>query len=382
MLERLINFDIAHNQSFFLWGPRQCGKSTLLSECFKGNLNVNLLQSENFAKYSRAPETLRQELAGHFPQSRIVIDEIQKVPALLDEVHWLIENKKLNFVMCGSSARKLRRGHANLLGGRALRFELCGFVSAELNDMFDLTRMLNVGYLPPHYLSEIADELIRSYVADYLKEEIAAEGLVRSLPAFARFLDLAALSDSEIVSYSTFGRDVGVSPNTIQEYYQILVDTLIGSFLQPFTRKVKRRITKSPKFYFHDVGVVNHLAKRKALEPGSADFGKAFENWVFHELRAYSLYSRKFFELSYWRPSRNTEVDFVLNAAEVAIEAKSSDRVTSDHMKGLKSFVADFPETQRKIIVCRETQRRSLDSGIEVMPYRHFVESLWAGLII
>lgn len=311
----------------------------------------------------------------------IVIDEVQKAPALLDEVHWLIENRRLQFVLCGSSARKLKRGHANLLGGRALRFELFGLVSTELGERWDLLTLLNRGFLPSHYASDIYSDLQRAYVNDYLKEEIAEEGLVRSLPTFARFLDLAALSDTELVSFSTFGRDCGVSPNTVQDYYQILCDTLVGTFLAPFSKKTKRRVSRAPKFYFHDVGIVNHLAKRGMIQEGTLYFGKAFENWVFHELNSYSHYSRKYFDLSYWQTGKVGEVDFILDGARIGIEAKGTDRVTQDHLKGLRSLAAEF-KTLRKIVVCREKRARQTEDGIVILPEREFAQLLWAGEII
>ncbi len=380
MLKRLINLDLAHGRTFFLWGQRQVGKSTLLRTIYPNSRYLDLLNSELFLKYSRAPQTLREELeAQPLKSGLVIIDEVQKVPQLLDEVHWLIENRKQAFGLCGSSARKLRRGHSNLLGGRALRFELSGFVSQELGNSFDLVRALNRGYLPPHYLSDIAPELTRSYVNDYLKEEIAAEGLVRTLPAFARFLDLAALSDTEIVSYSTFARDVGVSSNTVQEYYQILVDTLLGSFVPAFAGKSKRRIAKSPKFYFHDVGIVNHLAKRGEIESGSSLFGKAFENWVFHELRTYNFYSRKFADIAYWQLSKVTEVDFIINKMETVVEAKATNRITSDHLTGIRSLGEEFRKMKRKVVVSCESSPRRTEDGIDILPYQEFAARLWSG---
>lgn len=229
MLERLIKFDCTRQDSFFLWGPRQSGKSTLLRQRFPDALTINLLESDTFAKYTANPERLRQELRGmeRRPQ-RVIIDEVQKIPVLLDEVHLLIEEDQIAFGLCGSSARKLKRGHANMLGGRALRFELTGLSAAECPD-FDLTQMLNAGYLPRHYLNpKRALTYLQGYVGDYLKEEIAAEGLVRNLAAFANFLAIAALSDTEPVNFTTIARDVGVSSQTVKDHFDILTDTLIG----------------------------------------------------------------------------------------------------------------------------------------------------------
>jgi uncharacterized protein len=197
-----------------------------------------------------------------------VIDEVQRVPALLDEVHWLIENHGLRFALCGSSARRVKRGHANLLGGRALRHELFGLVSAEIGADFDVVRAVNHGFLPRHYLSGRPEALLRSYVSDYLKEEIAAEGLVRNLAAFSDFLSAAALSDAEIVNFANVSQECGVSKPTVREHFEILVDTLLGRFLRAYVKRPKRRVIQAPKFYFADVGVVNQLARRGRIEPG------------------------------------------------------------------------------------------------------------------
>ncbi|MGH7821732.1 MAG: ATP-binding protein [Candidatus Binatia bacterium] len=367
--------------SFFLWGPRQTGKTSLLRSTFPEAHYVDLLQSDAFIRYQTEPFRLREELLGRAGEGRaggrVVIDEVQKAPLLLDEVHWLIENTDLTFALCGSSARKVRRGRANLLGGRALRLELRGLVARELGDDFDLLRLLNRGYLPRHYQGTDYRDAVRSYCSDYLKEEIAAEGLTRNLPAFAAFLSIAALSDTEQVEYATIARDTGVSPPTAKAYFDLLVDTLIASFLPAYRKRPKRRTVLSPKLYFFDVGVVNLLAKRGELEPGGELFGKAFENWVHHELRAYQAYRRRDWDLSYWKLSSGVEVDFVVNHMDCAIEAKSARRITSDHLKGLREARREFPRVRRRIVVCLEPARRLTADGILILPYARFVEELW-----
>lgn len=290
-----------------------------------------------------------EEFLAEAEPALVIIDEVQKVPALLDEVHALIEDRGARFALCGSSARKLRRGHANLLGGRATRYELCGLVSAELGGDFDLGRLLNHGYLPRHYGSDedAFPARIRSYVA-------------------------------ELVNFSTIARDAGVSSPTVKQYFEILEDTLLGRFLPAYTRRPKRRVIGAPKFYFADVGVVNHLAKRGRLEPGSELYGKAFESWVMHELRAYSLYSERHLELAYWRLAGGTEVDFIVGPMDAAIEAKASAKVTSDHLKGLRSLVQDHPKVKRRIVVSLESKARKTEDGIEILPAREFARRLWA----
>jgi predicted AAA+ superfamily ATPase len=380
MFKRSLILPSPLGESFFLWGPRQAGKSTLLHQSFPDAFWIDLLLAEEYRRYLQNPEFLRSELAAQPPERSVIIDEVQKVPQLLDEVHWLIENRGTNFVLCGSSARKVKRGHANLLGGRALRRELLGLTARETADRWDLTRMLNHGYLPKIYLSDRPRPLLNAYVADYLKEEIATEGLVRNLPVYSEFLNIASLSDTELVNFSTIARDCGVSSHTIQGYFQILVDTLLGRWLPAFHLRPKRRVISAPKFYFSDVGVVNFLAKRWKIEPGSADYGKAFENWIFHELCAYNSYSESFADLFYWRLASGVEVDFIINN-NIAIEAKATGKVTKDHLKGLREIAIDQPQISKRFVVCLETKPRITEDGIKILPAHAFVKLLEEGEI-
>lgn len=368
-------------RTFFLWGPRQVGKTTLLRQTYPHAFWVDLLKADEFRRYATRPEALRLSIqaAGAGPSRQVVVDEIMKVPALLDEVHWMIENLDVRFALCASSARKVRRGAASLLGGRALRFELRGLTSAELGADFDLQRIVNYGFLPRPYLDPEPGELLESYIADYLKEEIAAEGLVRNLPVFADFLEAAALSDTEMVRFSNVAQDCGVSNPTAKAYYGILEDTLLGRWLPAWRKRPKRRVARTPKFYFSDVGVVNRLARRGELMPGSELFGKAFENWLFHELSAYLAYARSEERLSYWRLSGGTEVDFIIGDMRVAIEAKAAVRVGSRHLKGLRMLAQDHPEVRRRLVVCLEPRAMKTDDGIEILPVRHFLDELWDG---
>jgi predicted AAA+ superfamily ATPase len=294
-------------------------------------------------------------------------------------VHWLIENRGIVFALCGSSARKVRRGHANLLGGRAVRYELTGLVSTELGDDFDLVRALNHGFLPRHYLAEQPARRLRSYVDDYLKEEILAEGLVRSLPPFATFLGAAALADAELVNHATIARDCGVSAPTVRGYFDILVDTLLARFLPAYTRRPKRRVVQTAKCYFADVGVVNVLARRGRLEPGSELFGKAFESWVFHELSAYRAYRGFGFDLAYWRLASGAEVDFVVDDLRCAVEAKATPHVHADHLKGLRELQRDQPRIGKRVVVSLDARARRTEDGIDVLPAATFARELWSG---
>jgi predicted AAA+ superfamily ATPase len=377
-IQRQLSLPDPQEETFFLWGARQSGKSTLLRQRYPGVPWIDLLKADVLRRHATHPEILRQEL-DHSGQRFVVIDEIQKVPALLDEVHWLHENRGINFALCGSSARKLRRGHGNLLGGRGARYSLYGFSARELGADFDLSRMLNQGGLPRIYFSEKPARLLNAYVSDYLKEEVMAEGLVRHLPPFSNFLHAAALCDTQQVNFTNIGRELGVSRETVRGYFGILADTLIGEMLPPFRLRPKRRVAAADKFYFSDVGVVNHLAQRGHLAPGAELYGKAFENWVFHELRCYDAYRERFARFAFWRLSSGIEVDFVVNTLECAIEAKSSARVREEDLKGLRELAAEYPETGRRLVVCREPGARRTADGIEIHGVESFIDSLWKG---
>jgi predicted AAA+ superfamily ATPase len=367
-------------ETFFLWGPRQTGKSTLLRRAYPRAHWVDLLKSDEYRRYLERPELLRGELADmHASGLQVVIDEIQKVPTLLDEVHWLMENQGVRFALCGSSARKVKRGAANLLGGRAVRYELHGLTAAELGVGFDLTRILNHGFLPRIYMSDSPRRLLDAYVADYLKEEVAAEGLVRNLPVFSEFLNVAALSDTEIVNSSSVARECGVSSHTVKSYFGILEDTLLGRWLPAYRKRPKRRVIAAPKFYFADVGVVNRLARRSKLAAGSELYGKAFESWIFHELTACNAYLDADATLSYWRLASGIEVDFILNDMQVAIEAKATPKITSDHLRGLRQLVRDHARIERRLVVCLEPRARRTEDGIEILPVSDFVRRLSDG---
>jgi len=357
----------------------------LLKSLYREAHWFDLLKTDVSMELMQRPSLLREQLLYAGDQSRsgfVVIDEIQKVPMLLDEVHWLMENTNFVFGLCGSSARKLKSGHANLLGGRAIRHELFGLSAAEIGKEFDLVRMLNQGYLPRHYLSSSHTNLVRSYISDYLQEEIAAEALVRNLPAFSQFLRAASLSDTKLVNYASIARECGVSGPAVKEYFQILIDTMLAKFLEAYQKKPKRRVIGASKFFFSDVGVVNHLARRGKLEPGSETFGKAFENWVFHELTAYSAYSNLHYDLTYWRLASGIEVDFIINDMELAIEAKSSSKITSDHLRGLRALVQDHPKVKRRILISREERSRRTEDGIEIISNQEFVDLLWSNQLI
>lgn len=365
-------------ETFFLWGARQAGKSSLLRESYPDAVWVDLLKADALRRYSTRPEVLREELE-RLEKPFVVVDEVQKVPALLDEIHWLHENRGIHFALCGSSARKLKRGHGNLLGGRAVRLELYGLCAQELGDDFDLPRMISHGTLPRIYQSAQPQRLLNAYVGEYLKEEIMAEGLVRNLPPFSEFLNSAALGDTEQINYTNIARELGVARDSVRGYYQILSDTLLATLLPVYRKRPKRRLSIADKFYFHDVGIVNFLARRGKPEPGSEAFGKAFENWVFHELRCYNQYAERFAQFSFWRLSSGIEVDFIVNDLECAIECKSGTAVRDHHLKGMRELKKEHPVCKSLIVVSREPVSRKTNDGIEILSVEDFLAALWEG---
>lgn len=377
-IRRFLTADTLAAESCFLWGPRQTGKSTLLRDLFPHAPTYDLLSAREFRRLSADPGLLFQECAA-LPDRRqpVIIDEIQKLPELLDEVHSLMSRHGLRFILTGSSPRKLMRGGGNLLGGRALRHDLLPLTSAEVPDL-SLEQALNRGLLPSHYLSERAPSRLEAYVGDYLREEVLAEALTRNLPAFQRFLEAAALSNGQIVNAATIAREIGVAANTVRGYFEVLVDTLVATWIPSWTKRVKRRVIQAPRFYFFDVGIVNELAHRGPLSPGSMDFGFAFEHFVLMELRAHHAYASRGngLPVAYWRTASGIEVDFILGDAEVAVEVKATDRPTADHGKGLRAWREEHPKS-RCILVCRAPRARRAEDGIEILPWRDFLARLW-----
>jgi predicted AAA+ superfamily ATPase len=382
-IKRILAIDLPSRKSAFLWGPRKTGKSTYLLERFPQSVVYDFLQTDLFLEFSKRPSLLRERLMAKNSMTLkhpVILDEVQKIPQILDEVHWLIENKGLRFILCGSSARKLKRGKANLLGGRAWRFEMLPLVSTELKNL-DLLRTLNHGMIPIHYLEDNPEKSLKAYTQDYLKEEVLAEGLTRNVPAFSRFFDAMAYSHGELTNYSNISRDCGVDSKTVREYYQILVDTLMGRFVEPFKRRQDRQIiSKAAKFYLFDVGVAGAITKRKIVEERGESFGKAFEHFIFMELVAYSSYNELEYEINFWRTKSGLEVDFVLAKGEVAIEVKGSSRVEQRDLRSLMAFIEEY-SPKKALLICNEKEER-VQGRVRIMPWRRFLEDLWKGKII
>lgn len=374
--KRVINLDFSGCKGLFLFGPRQTGKSYWLRKTFPRSLYYDLLMSDSYFKYFRFPHLLREELLVRKVTGPVIIDEVQKIPALLDEVHYLMEKHNIRFILTGSSARKLKRGGANLLGGRALYQRLFPLVSPEIPKL-DLDRILCFGSLPAIYQSTRPRSLLKSYVKTYLKEEVQAEGLVRHLQSFSLFTDLAAKTNTELVNYSNLASDVGVSSNTIKEYYRILEDTFIGSLLPPYKKTMKRKPVSMNKFYFFDIGVVNALNNHWSVKRGTTEFGRLFEHFIFNEIKAYLQYSEDDRQLSFWRSKNKQEVDFVVGD-NMAVEVKAAQEVRSRDLKGLKALCEEGPFPHR-IVVSFEKKPRLTEQKILVLPYREFLKRLWNG---
>ncbi len=374
---RLLNIQLPAGKSAFLWGPRKVGKSFWIKQHLPDAVVIDFLKTDVFADYASKPWLLRERYSD--TTSLIVIDEVQMVPDILNEVHWMIENAGLSFLLTGSSPRKLRRSHANLLGGRAWRYTMTPLCYPELKE-FDIQFALTSGFLPSHLSSPEPIQELRAYIADYLKEEIAAEAVVRNIPAFSEFLRVAALSTGELINYANVARDTGVSAKVVRGYFEILEDTLLGFRLNPWQKTPDRRLIETEKFYLFDVGVANYLARRQP-QFSTPEFGKSFEHYIMMELKAYQAYKNQELPLHFWRTSTGQEVDFILGDMEVAVEVKAGKRVDNAHAKGLRTL-AESHVLKRSILISFETEPKTLSGNIECIPWRLFLQMLWGGEII
>lgn len=382
-IKRILEMALPPRRSAFLWGARKTGKSTYLKERFPQSLVFDFLDTDLVLEFSKRPALLREQLLAQEAavlKHPIILDEVQKVPHILDEVHWLIENKRLQFILCGSSARKLKRGQANLLGGRAWRYEMFPLVSAELKNV-DLLRALNHGLIPNHYLEDQHQKSLKAYTTDYLKEEVFAEGLTRNIPAFFRFFEAMGYSHGELTNFSNIARECGVDSKTVKEYYQILEDTLLGTMIAPFKRRQSRQvISQTPKFYLFDVGVAGALTHRDLTEERGELFGKAFEHFIFMEIRAHRSLRELNYAINFWRTKSGLEADFVLGDGQVAIEVKGSNRVERNELRPLMAFRDEYKPRQT-LVVCNERVER-VHEHIRILPWRVFLRDLWEGRVI
>lgn len=368
---RLCLAALLDQKSHFLFGPRQSGKSFLIRHTLPGVRVYNLLDAEVFLALSQRPSRLVEEVGED--EKRVVIDEIQRLPDLLNEVHRLIEERGIRFLLTGSSARKLRRGGVNLLGGRARVKHLHPFVWPELGKRFDLRRALHAGLLPGVYFSDDADADLAAYAGAYLQEEVAAEGAARNVPAFSRFLRVAAHCNARIVNFTNVANDAQVARTTVYEYFDILKDTLLVRELPAWKASRKRKPIMSSKYYFTDPGVVRVLQGRTVV-PGTPEYGDAVETYLMHELSAWCDYEGAQ-SLSFWRSTSGFEVDFILGD-HTAIEVKAKPSVSSADLKGLRAL-AEESLLRRHLCVSLEPRPRRVGE-IEVLPLHLFLEQLWS----
>ena len=360
-------------KSFFLFGPRATGKSTLIrQQLTESALVIDLLDSRNYLRLSASPYDL-EFIIESSNRKIVVIDEIQRIPELLNEVHRLIESKKLTFLLTGSSARKIRRGKANLLAGRVWETRMFPLIKKEI-PKFDLDRYLLYGGLPAVYLSTYPDEELDAYVNTYLKEEVMAEGLIRKLPPFARFLQSIALTNSEIINFTKLANDCQVPTSTVSEYVGLLEDTLVGFLLPAWTKSRKRKAIKSGKFYFFDTGLTHILAGTSSLERNSNLYGKSFEQFICMEIRSYLSYKRKKLPLSFWRSTHGHEVDFLIGEA-TAIEVKASKKVSSRDFKGLRALNEEG--IFKKLILISQDPINTKDGIYQALYWEEFLDCLW-----
>jgi predicted AAA+ superfamily ATPase len=372
-----------YTESFFLFGPRQVGKTYLIKNTLTADIYIDLLSQKEFLRYARDASLLSKEVAAlKKNKGLIIIDEIQRLPELLNEIHLILESQTpAAFILTGSSARKLRQKGVNLLGGRALTLHLHPLTYEEWGGLSNLEDAMHFGSMPPVVLKKNLSEknrLLKSYVETYLKEEIQQESLTRNIPAFARFLELAAFENGNILNFQNIAREVGVHSKTIKEYFQILEDTLLGFFLNPYTKSHRSRLVAHPKFYLFDRGVTAALRGElsRDLTPGTPPYGRAFEHWVMLEIRRLLDYYEKEAKMAFFRTSDGAEVDLVLEFADQvwAIEIKSSSKPSSSDLGGLKSFIKDH-KFKRALCVC-QTPRPFKADNIEFVPWKAFLDEL------
>lgn len=373
MYARLV--DPPSRSSFFLFGPRGTGKSSWVRARYPRAIYLDLLDSEIFTDLLAAPSRVRRHFTGTGPPRQLILDEIQKVPALLDEAHRLIEAGGIQIVMTGSSARKLRRAGVNLLAGRALTLPLFPLTARELGADFDLRRAVSFGMLPAVVGHEQPAKYLKSYVQTYLREEIQQEGLARSLPAFSRFLEALSFSQASVLNISGVAQDCAVPRKTVEEYLQVLEDLMIGLRLPAFTRRARRRLIAHPKFYFFDAGVYRTLRPRGPLDAETELDGAGLETLVLQEIRALNAYLDLDYSLHFWRTADHREVDFVLYGRRgiKAMEVTSSSRFSSRDLRGLEAFLDDYPMADAYYLYAGD--RRLREGSIHVLPLATFFES-------
>ena len=362
---------------YFLFGPRGTGKSTFLRYHYPNALWIDLLKPDDFRKYSARPERLIERVKAHPEFQVIIIDEVQKVPELLSAVHLLVEeNKSLQFILSGSSARKIKRKDVNLLGGRLVLRTMHPFLLAELGDQYSFDRALENGLIPLAVFSKLISDTLEAYVSLYIREEVQAEGLVRRIGDFSRFLEAISFSHASILNISNVARECQVERKTVENYVQILIDILIGFKLLPFQKKAKRKLATRPKFYFFDTGVYRTIRPKGPLDRPEEIGGSALEGLVAQHLRAWNAYKNQQHELFFWRSMSGVEVDFVLYGLNgiFAIEVKNTTQIRPQDLRGLHEFKKDYPDA--KLVYLYRGNEKLLRNQVLCRPVDDFLKNL------
>jgi len=370
--------------SAFLLGPRGTGKSTWIQKNYKDNTVVyDLLNTTELIRLSREPSLLYQETAHLAPGSWVIVDEIQKIPTLLNEVHRIIEEKKINFILSGSSARKLRESGVNLLAGRALTYNLFPLVSKEVGFKLDLKKQIAFGMLPTSFLSANPKKYLQTYTETYLKEEIREEALTRNFGNFTRFLEIAARQNGQLTNTTSIARDAGVARQTVQGYFDILIDTLIGFWLEPWKLKRATKQVSHPKFYFFDSGVVRALSGRLPYPATPEESGPLFECFIINEIRAYLHYTELDYPLHFWRSQGDVEVDIMLETATgyIAIELKNGVRWEKKFNRGMHRLSKELGKNKVTRLGVFMGERQLTMDNVTIYPALEFLRRLWSNKI-
>jgi predicted AAA+ superfamily ATPase len=383
LISRVLELDLPRGRSLFLWGVRKTGKSTYLKKHYSDSTYIDLLQSGAFMQYSSRPSLIREQVKYFNLEAPIIIDEIQKVPELLDEIHWMIENiEGISFIMCGSSMRRIKHSGANLLGGRAWRQNFMPLCYPEIEN-FDLLKIFNYGLIPEHYLCQDDPvRTLRSYISEYLVPEIQWESRIRNFSAFSRFLDAIAFSNGEMISCMNIARESGIDAKTVQSYVNLLQEMMLGYLVLPYAKSESRKIiSRMPKFYFFDTAVSNAIMNKNINSLKGADAGHSLEHYVFLELLSYRELNRKHYDINYWRTKTGLEVDFILDKGRIAIEVKISECIGKRDLKGIIAFTGEY-SPERSIAVSLDSKKRTLAEGIEIYPLQDFLQELWNGRLV
>jgi predicted AAA+ superfamily ATPase len=378
MYQRKLNFEKVEQESFFLWGAKQTGKNALLQACFPDALWFDLALTVDYMRLNKNRTLIRESVSAN-PKQLIVLDEVQRIPELMDEVHWLIENRGTRFILCGSNPRRIINSKHILLKDIKTQYKLYPLTSAEIPD-FKLLQALNNGLLPDYYNSLNVKRKYAVYVSDYLHDTAALESRIKKPQFFNRFLEVAAKSNGEQVNYAAVAVEVETNPLKIKEFYRILEDTLMGRFLPAFQKKPKQKIILSPKFYFFDIGIVNALCNYERIDYGGMRFEQSLKHFICQELHAHSHYSGQNYPISYWRTATHLEVDFVLGNPTVAIAVKGTNTTNEHPFKALTAFSKEY-RLKKQILITNDPYPRQ-NGKVQILPWKNFLQQLWNGDIM